>query len=295
MAETQFNDTVGLALLLKAASFAANKHRNQRRKDVDASPYINHPLALAHTLASEGGISNYTILAAALLHDTVEDTDTTFEELEMEFGSDVASIVAEVTDDKSLDKAERKRLQIVKSPSKSHGAKLVKLADKISNLRDIAESPPADWSLDRRREYFDWAAKVVSGLRGTNAALEAAFDRVCATYLIMCDQERLQGQIVTFESTELWLKVVGMLQHNWALVESREIGVEVAFFDDLNQVFDRLAFNSRDDAEAALERNGFGRYKDDEQAQEFIAKPTSPFRVSQAMIRPIYSSGEYWN
>jgi GTP diphosphokinase / guanosine-3',5'-bis(diphosphate) 3'-diphosphatase len=176
MAETQSSDTVDVALLLKAALFAANKHRNQRRKDVDASPYINHPLTLAHILASEGGISNHKVLAAALLHDTVEDTDTTSKELEIEFGAEVASIVAEVTDNKSLDKAERKRLQIVKSSSKTHGAKLVKLADKISNLRDIANSPPADWTSDRRREYFDWAAKVVSGLRGTNAALEAAFD-----------------------------------------------------------------------------------------------------------------------
>lgn len=177
MAEIQTSDATGLVLLLKAASFAAQKHKNQRRKDVDASPYINHPLSLAHILASEGGVSNPTVLAAALLHDTVEDTDTTFEELEMEFGSEVASIVAEVTDDKSLEKAERKRLQIVKSSAKSHSAKLVKLADKISNLHDIANSPPADWSSDRRREYFDWASQVVSGLRGTNAALEAAFDR----------------------------------------------------------------------------------------------------------------------
>lgn len=177
MAEAQTSETTNLALVIKAASFAANKHRNQRRKDADASPYINHPLNLAHILVSEGGISNHTVLAAALLHDTVEDTDTTIEELEQEFGSAIASIVAEVTDDKSLEKAERKRLQILKSSGKSESAKLVKLADKISNLRDIANCPPADWSAERMREYFDWAAEVVSGLRGTNSSLEAAFDR----------------------------------------------------------------------------------------------------------------------
>ena len=180
MAESQSSEAADIVLLLKAASFAANKHRNQRRKDAEASPYINHPLTLAHILASEGAISDHAILAAALLHDTVEDTDTSIEELELEVGSDIASIVAEVTDDKSLAKVERKRLQIVKSSSKSHGAKLVKLADKISNLRDIASAPPADWSLDRRREYFEWARQVVEGLRRTNVALERAFDQAYA-------------------------------------------------------------------------------------------------------------------
>lgn len=294
MAEIQTSDATGLVLLLKAASFAAQKHKNQRRKDVDASPYINHPLSLAHILASEGGVSNPTVLAAALLHDTVEDTDTTFEELELEFGSEVASIVAEVTDDKSLDKAERKRLQIVKSSAKSHSAKLVKLADKISNLRDIAYSPPADWSSERRREYFDWAIKVVSGMRGTNAALEAAFDRECSGYPTTENEQRHSDERVIFRSTEFWFKIVGMLQHNWALIETQEIGVEVVFFDDLNCVFDRLDFRSTEEAEVALERNGFGRYDDDMQAQEFIAKPANPFSVDEYKMRPIYSGGEYW-
>lgn len=165
-----------LALVLRAAAFAADKHRNQRRKDAEASPYINHPLALATILTSEGGVSDAKVLAAALLHDTVEDTETTSDELRRQFGEEIASIVAEVTDDKSLPKQERKRLQIEKSSSKSDAAKLVKLADKISNLRDIAATPPADWSAERRREYFDWAHKVVAGLRGVSPALEAAFD-----------------------------------------------------------------------------------------------------------------------
>jgi guanosine-3',5'-bis(diphosphate) 3'-pyrophosphohydrolase len=131
---------------------------------------------LAHILSSEGGVSDVVVLASALLHDTVEDTQTTLEELEREFGSEVASVVAEVTDDKSLPKDERKRLQVVKAASKSDRAKLVKLADKISNLRDIAGTPPADWSTERRVTYFHWAKDVVDGLRGVNSALEAAFD-----------------------------------------------------------------------------------------------------------------------
>ena len=172
-----------MVTVLKAAAFAAAKHRLQRRKDAEASPYINHPLALAYILASEGGVTDTVVLAAALLHDTVEDTDTTLDELQREFGTEVAATVAEVTDDKTLPKEERKRLQVVKAASKSDAAKLVKLADKISNLRDIASAPPADWSLERRRAYFSWASQVVEGLRGVSPALEAAFDEVYANGL----------------------------------------------------------------------------------------------------------------
>jgi guanosine-3',5'-bis(diphosphate) 3'-pyrophosphohydrolase len=166
----------GLPLLLRALAFAAHKHRDQRRKDAEASPYINHPIALAEVLAEEGGVEDVEVLAAALLHDTIEDTDTTAEELRAAFGERIAGVVLEVTDDKSLDKAERKRLQIVHAAGLSSEAKLVKLADKICNLRDVAERPPAKWDLERRREYFDWARRVVDRLRGAHARLEAAFD-----------------------------------------------------------------------------------------------------------------------
>ena len=169
-----------LALLLKALAFAAHKHRDQRRKDADASPYINHPIALADVLVNEGGITDVEVLCAALLHDTVEDTATTHEELVDEFGSRIARIVAEVTDDKRLPKSERKRLQVEHAPHISHEAKLVKLADKLCNLRDVADRPPAGWDLARRQEYFDWANQVIDGLRGTHARLEAVFDAAYA-------------------------------------------------------------------------------------------------------------------
>lgn len=162
--------------LLAAIAFAAQKHRDQRRKDESASPYINHPIALANFLANEGGIDDERVLIAAILHDTIEDTETSEQELVREFGQEIASIVLEVTDDKSLPKDERKRLQIEHAASLSRRAKLVKLADKVCNLRDIAETPPADWTLERRQAYFDWAKAVVDRLRGANPSLEHIFD-----------------------------------------------------------------------------------------------------------------------
>lgn len=164
------------SIFIQALAFAAEKHKNQRRKDLDASPYINHPIALANVLANEAGIYDTDVLCAAVLHDTVEDTETTASELEARFGARICGIVMEVTDDKTLEKQVRKLRQIEHAPHISHPAKLVKLADKICNLRDILASPPADWPLVRKLQYFDWAAKVVAGLRGAHPKLEAIFD-----------------------------------------------------------------------------------------------------------------------
>jgi guanosine-3',5'-bis(diphosphate) 3'-pyrophosphohydrolase len=164
-----------IQLIVKAAAFAAHKHRDQRRKDGAASPYINHPLGLAQILIGEGGVSDPVVLAAALLHDTLEDTETTYDELVEEFGAAIADIVREVTDDKELPKEERKRLQIEHAAHLSDRAKLVKLADKIANVRDVAHNPPPTWTLTRRQEYFDWAANVVAGIGSPNDALASAF------------------------------------------------------------------------------------------------------------------------
>jgi guanosine-3',5'-bis(diphosphate) 3'-pyrophosphohydrolase len=168
------------ARLLKAISFAADKHSRQRRKDVEASPYINHPIAVGTVLAAEGEVCDEFTLLAAALHDTVEDTKTTFEELEEHFGFEVAGLVRELTDDKSLGKMERKRLQIEHARESSDRAKQLKIADKICNIRDITVSPPADWSLERRNEYLQWSEEVVAGCRHVNAKLDQAFDEAIA-------------------------------------------------------------------------------------------------------------------
>ena len=164
-----------ISLLLKALTFSAEKHRTQKRKDIDKSPYINHPIALANILAQRWVIDE-NVLCAAILHDTLEDTETTVDELKSHFGEKITSIVLEVTDDKSLDKKVRKQLQIDHAASLSYEAKLVKLADKIANITDIINTPPANWNKERKLEYFAWAKAVVANLRGAHQGLEKDFD-----------------------------------------------------------------------------------------------------------------------
>ncbi|XP_014245433.1 guanosine-3',5'-bis(diphosphate) 3'-pyrophosphohydrolase MESH1 isoform X2 [Cimex lectularius] len=167
--------------LIKCVNFSAVKHKNQRRLDKEKTPYINHPIGVANILCEEGGISDPDVIMAAILHDTVEDTDTTFEEIEQHFGHHVRSIVKEVTDDKSLPKQRRKDLQIEHAKGSSYEAKLVKLADKLYNLRDLKRQTPEGWSDERVNEYFKWSSKVVEGLRGTNKNLEDKLDDLFAS------------------------------------------------------------------------------------------------------------------
>jgi guanosine-3',5'-bis(diphosphate) 3'-pyrophosphohydrolase len=165
-----------LPLIIDALDFAAQAQREQRRKGADATPYIAHPIALARILTVEGGIDDPVIIAAALLHDTVEDCGVTPAQLALKFGQEVSDVVAEVTDDKSLPKAKRKELQVEHAANVSDRAKLVKLADKIANVRDIGQNPPADWSLDRKHEYANWAKRVVEALGNVSPRLESAFE-----------------------------------------------------------------------------------------------------------------------
>jgi (p)ppGpp synthase/HD superfamily hydrolase len=167
------------AKLAKAMHFAALKHANQRRKGHRDEPYVNH-LAEVGAILARHVPGDVNVIIAGILHDTLEDTQTTHAELEAEFGRDVADLVREVTDDKSLPSEERKRRQITETPHKSARARMIKLADKTSNLRSLAEDPPKTWDPARKRRYADWAEEVVRGCRGLQPGLEAEFDRQLA-------------------------------------------------------------------------------------------------------------------
>jgi len=172
------DDSVGL--ILKAMRFAAEKHNDQRRKDSKSSPYINHPIRVAEILWTVGEVRDLTLLVASVLHDTVEDTATSPEEIKREFGEAVLALVLEVTDDKSLPQQVRKQRQVESAPHKTHAAKLLKLADKICNVQHLIDSPPRSWSLERKREYLLWTERVVAGLRGASARLEKDYDALLA-------------------------------------------------------------------------------------------------------------------
>lgn len=163
--------------VLRASKFAADKHRDQRRKDDAASPYINHPIGVGEVLARHG-VRDRVTLVAAVLHDTIEDTDTTPAELEREFGAEVRRVVEEVTDDKSLPKGVRKERQVEKAPTLSPEAKLVKIADKISNITDVIHCPPTEWPMERRTAYLTWTQAVVEGCRGVNQELERTYETI---------------------------------------------------------------------------------------------------------------------
>lgn len=169
---------IALPALMRATHFAAEKHRGQRRKDADRTPYINHPIMVVNLLANVGRIVDIETLQAGMLHDTIEDTETTADELEEHFGFEVRSLVLEVTDDKRLEKPERKRLQIEHAPHMTPKAKCIKIADKIANLTDLLNAPPAKWPEERIRQYFTWSRQVVDGCRGHNHFLESYYDEV---------------------------------------------------------------------------------------------------------------------
>ncbi len=176
-----------LSLVFSALEFSSERHRDQRRKGREAAPYINHPIRVASLLWHAGEVRDIEVLAASLLHDVLEDTSTSPDEIRSRFGDRVLSLVREVTDDKSLPKAERKRLQIEHAPSLSPEAAQVKIADKIANIHDIINTPPHDWPPARLIAYLDWTEKVVAGLRGRNGKLEALYDQVLSE-----GRERLQ-------------------------------------------------------------------------------------------------------
>jgi GTP diphosphokinase / guanosine-3',5'-bis(diphosphate) 3'-diphosphatase len=163
--------------ILAAARFAAEKHAQQKREGALGEPYMNHLVEVAELIAASSNELDAELIMAGFLHDTIEDTSVTFQELENHFGRDVASLVAEVTDDKSLPKEMRKKLQVETAHKKSRRAQTLKLADKIANLRSILKSPPTGWNLERKQQYFEWARQVISGIQEPNPYLKAEFDK----------------------------------------------------------------------------------------------------------------------
>jgi GTP diphosphokinase / guanosine-3',5'-bis(diphosphate) 3'-diphosphatase len=186
---------IALDKLLEAVIFATRKHQGQVRKDLRQSPYVTHPVSVARIIWQIADVEETNTLLAAVLHDTIEDTDTTADEVRELFGDEVLSIILEVTDNKGLAKLERKRMQIVHAPDLSQPAKIIKLADKLINCQDILHHPPLDWSLERRQNYIQWAADVIARIRGTNAALELAFDMMLTEA-----EEKLNFKVKSIES-----------------------------------------------------------------------------------------------
>lgn len=188
---------LALNQILEATIFAARKHQGQVRKDDRRSPYITHPIQVAQTLWDTGGVRDLQTLIAAILHDTIEDTRTTPDEVREGFGVEVMQIVLEVTDDKSLEKMARKQMQVIHAPELSEAARLIKLGDKLVNCCDILQNPPSNWSLIRRQNYIQWGTDVIAQIRGTNDALEKAFD-----HMLSEAQEQLNFTIQPFGSVE---------------------------------------------------------------------------------------------
>jgi (p)ppGpp synthase/HD superfamily hydrolase len=170
----------GLVLVSRAAEFAARAHVDQHRKGIAQEPYVNHLAEVADLLARATDGADAALVAAGWLHDTLEDTPLTVEDLTERFGADVTGLVREVTDDKSLPKATRKQLQIDKMASTSPRAQLLKFADKTSNIRALINSPPAGWGFDRLLDYVDWGVAVIGRATVSNAFLEEQFHAAVA-------------------------------------------------------------------------------------------------------------------
>ena len=171
-----------LTLVLKAAFFSGEKHKKQRRRDADETPYINHPLEVAYILLEEGGITDAPTLAAALLHDTLEDTDTTREELAMIFGHEISNLVVELTDLDSVLPDQKKQRELERAYNLSDKAKRVKIADKTANIRDLATMPPKNWDIKRQIEYFNFAKKIAEATASASPELEKVFMRDYQTF-----------------------------------------------------------------------------------------------------------------
>lgn len=259
--------------LLRAAKFAAEKHTEQKRKNVAGTPYINHPIEVAERLANIGGVEDEGLIIAALLHDTIEDTATTAEGIKREFGEQVMKWVLECSDDKSLAKAERKRLQIVNAAGKSEGAKMIKVSDTSCNLHSILEEPPVGWSVGRRLGYFEWAGKVFAGLKGANAKLDEGMEVVLDLGLqkLQAECESLFDEVPVESETRIFQQQVFTIGSmpvrceywGWDGIRAKSLvfrSVDVAQLDD-NELRQFVNENSKielgEDCTYSRDKNGF--------------------------------------
>ncbi|MFZ9848658.1 MAG: HD domain-containing protein [Flavobacteriales bacterium] len=164
-----------LQLLFKALNYSAEQHKAQRRKGMESVPYINHPIKVTNIITQFIPDASDDLICAAILHDVVEDTDATIDDIKNKFGDAIASIVQEVTDDKSISKAESRRKQIENAPKLSYNAKIIRVCDKISNVRDICGENIPDWDYKTKIEYLNWAEQVVYALDKFHEELQFAF------------------------------------------------------------------------------------------------------------------------
>ncbi|EFO18322.1 hypothetical protein LOAG_10172 [Loa loa] len=170
--------TDGISLIIEAVDLAARRHRQQRRKDAAQTPYVNHPIGVAYILTSEGQITDTTTIIAAILHDIVEHTKTTDEEIRKMFGDEIADIVKECTMVRSMKREARMKSELEKASKLSHKAKLVQLADKLNNIRDIERGTPLGWTKQHVTEYIIFAKDLLSKIRGIHGPLESALDDI---------------------------------------------------------------------------------------------------------------------
>ncbi len=168
--------------ILKGVEFAADKHRLQTRKNKEKTPYIAHPIGVAENLMKTGNVRDASMIIGALLHDTLEDTQTTFSEIEKAFGKDVANYVKELSCDKGLTHSEKNRRQVIEASHKSAGAAQIKLADKLANLSELTHNPPSSWTQERVDQYYEWAQSVIDRLPAANPALKKAVDDLVDQY-----------------------------------------------------------------------------------------------------------------
>jgi len=168
--------------VLGAAIFATEKHKSQVRSNEKKTPYIIHPIEVADLVMKIGHVYDKDVLITALLHDVMDDTQTTYEQITSLYGTKVSSYLEEMTSKQGLSLKEQKKQQIMQAFRQNPSVAIIKLSDKLSNLKTLATSPPPSWSRDRIDQYFQWAQTVIENLPESNQLLKKAVKNVISDY-----------------------------------------------------------------------------------------------------------------